>query len=131
MSNDLTAVAKKEIAVDIQALFVGTAASKSPAPAKNSEIKNAVADKGNTNRQPEDFERTKKAVQEAVEFFEKYVKQNQCNLKFSVDAKSNDIVVQLFDKGTGELIRQIPSEDVLKLRQKISDLLGILYDKQM
>ena len=128
MTNELTGVVTKEAAVDIKAMLVGTAMSKSPAPAG---AKAAVKDNGNTSTQPENPERIKKSVQEAVDFFEKIVQENQFNLKFSVDEKSNAIVVQLLEKGTGKLIRQIPSEEILKLKQRISDLLGMIYDEKM
>jgi flagellar protein FlaG len=132
MSNQLTgAVNNGDVAVDIHALFVGTAVSKSPTPVKGKRTQDAVMGNGNTNKPQEDVEKTKKSVHEAVEYFEKYARENQFDLKFSIDSKSNDVVVQLFEKGTGKLIRQIPSEEVLKIRQRISDLLGAIYDKKM
>jgi flagellar protein FlaG len=131
MSNEITGVTAKEAAVDIKALFLGTGGSKSPAPEKGGKTRGAVANSGNTNKQPEDLDKEKQSVQEAVELFEKFARENQFDLKFSVDDKSNAIVVQLFEKGTGKLIRQIPSEEVLRLKQRISDLLGMIYDTKV
>jgi flagellar protein FlaG len=52
-------------------------------------------------------------------------------LKFSIDDKSNTVIVQVIEKNSGKLIRQIPPQEILKLRQRISDLLGMIYDKEM
>lgn len=65
----------------------------------------------------------------------KYVKQVQArfdkmgtNLQFSIDNSSADVVVKITDKNNGDLIRQFPSEEILQLRNKLDDLVGILFD---
>jgi flagellar protein FlaG len=49
-------------------------------------------------------------------------------LSFSVDSMTNQTVVRVVDSDTGELIRQIPSEAMLKISQNITALLGVLLD---
>lgn len=49
-------------------------------------------------------------------------------LSFSVDRASNKMVVSVVDSETQEVIRQIPSEDAIKVAQHIHGLMGILYD---
>ncbi len=49
-------------------------------------------------------------------------------LSFSVDRASNKMVVRVVDSETQEVIRQIPSEDAIKVAQHIHGLMGILYD---
>jgi len=53
------------------------------------------------------------------------------NLQFSVDDKTDSIVFKLTSKENGEVIRQIPSEDILELRRKFDDLLGLIFDKRV
>jgi flagellar protein FlaG len=122
MSNEQTGAVTNEIAVDIKALLLGTSIAKAQGASK---------DLGNTEKTPANPEKVKVAVQDAVDFFEKIAQENQFNLKFMIDDKSNTVVVQVLEKGTGKLIRQIPSKELLKLRQRISDLLGMIYDNEM
>ncbi len=50
------------------------------------------------------------------------------NLQFSIDDSSEDVVVKITDKKSGELIRQFPSDAMLQLRTKLNDLVGMLFD---
>ena len=52
------------------------------------------------------------------------------NLQFTMDKVAEDIVVKVTDKESGDLIRQIPSEDVDKLRKKLEELSGLLFDEK-
>jgi len=122
MSNQQTGALSNDVAVDVKALLLGVSATKAHGTTKDS---------GNTNKTPVNPEKIKESVQDAVDYFEKIAKENQFNLKFSVDDRSNTVIVQVIEKGSGKLIRQIPSEEILKLRQRISDLLGMIYDKEI
>lgn len=65
----------------------------------------------------------------------KYVQQIQArfdkmgtNLQFSIDDASEDVVVKITAKDSGELIRQFPSEAILQLRDQLDNLVGMLFD---
>ena len=51
------------------------------------------------------------------------------NLSFSIDKDTNRMVVTVADKETGKIIKQIPSEAVLKVAHSMAALKGILYDE--
>lgn len=51
------------------------------------------------------------------------------NLNFSIDKDTNRMVVTVADKETGKIIKQIPSEAVLKVAHSMAALKGILYDE--
>ena len=51
-------------------------------------------------------------------------------IKLSVDQDTGAIVVMVTDRRTGETVRQIPSDEALKLRRNIDSLTGILVDKK-
>ena len=51
------------------------------------------------------------------------------NLHFSVDEKTESFVYKFTSKEDGEVIRQIPSEDILALRSKFDELLGLIFDE--
>ena len=51
--------------------------------------------------------------------------------EFSIDRESNMIIVKIKDKETGEIIRQIPPEVVLKIAKSIEEFLGLLLDERV
>ena len=51
-------------------------------------------------------------------------------LNFRVVEKPNEVVVQVTDRSSGELVRQFPSEEALKLRVKLQELTGLLFDEK-
>lgn len=63
----------------------------------------------------------------AVEKFKKLVQDLQRNLDFSVDASSGQVVVRVMDGDSGKLIRQIPSEDLLRLSERLEDMRSLLF----
>lgn len=59
-------------------------------------------------------------VEEAVANLNDYIQNTQRKLNFSLDEESGLTVVKVFDAGSGDLIRQIPSEDAVTLAQKLN-----------
>ena len=53
------------------------------------------------------------------------------SLEFLVDKDSGRDVIKVLDKGTGELVKQYPSEEVLTLISKLSDATGNLIDTKI
>lgn len=53
------------------------------------------------------------------------------NVSLSVDEKSHQTIIKVVDKNTGKVIRQIPSEQLLRVSERITELLGMIYDKKM
>jgi flagellar protein FlaG len=56
---------------------------------------------------------------------------HRVGLQFSVHEDTGQTVVRVVDKDTGELIRQIPPQELLDLASKLEDMMGILFDKQV
>jgi flagellar protein FlaG len=63
------------------------------------------------------------AVKEISNFFQ----MAQSSLEFSLDDVSGQMIMQIKDTETNEVIRQIPSEDVLTLAKRLDDLTGVLF----
>ncbi len=53
------------------------------------------------------------------------------NIQFSVDKDSGRDVIKVFDKGSGDLLKQYPSEEVLTLVSKLSDMVGGFVDAKV
>ena len=66
----------------------------------------------------------KKAVVEINKALEKI----PTTLAFQVDESSKRFVVNVADISTGELIRQIPGDAVLRIARQLESLKGILFD---
>ena len=73
---------------------------------------------------PQGADNVKKAVSQVEEF----MKQTQRKLQFSTDEESGKIVVKVVASETGELIRQIPSEEALRIAHSLSDVKRVLFD---
>lgn len=59
-----------------------------------------------------------------------YMNSLQTNLRFSMYEKlDHQVVVEIKNKETDELIKQIPSEALLELRVKMEELSGLLFDE--
>ena len=82
-------------------------------------VKAATVDTLNANHA--DF---KKAVVEINRALEKI----PTTLAFQVDASSNRFVVNVADMSTGELLRQIPGDAVLRIARQLESLKGIIFD---
>jgi len=52
-------------------------------------------------------------------------------LEFSMHEESGREVIKVVEKNTGNLIRQIPPDEVLELITRMGDVLGILFDKKV
>jgi len=70
-------------------------------------------------------------VKDAVSEIEKFLKETRRNLEFSTDEDSGKIVVKVIASDTGELIRQIPSEEALRIAHSLSDVKSVLFDAKV
>jgi len=58
-----------------------------------------------------------------------FLRSQNHNLNFRVDQGSGKMVVTVTDGETGEVIRQVPGEEALKMAQRIEDMTGLLDEK--
>ena len=61
-------------------------------------------------------------LREAVDQINQYVQTVQRDLSFSMDGDSGETIIKVIDSGSGELIRQIPSVEVLALATYLQDV---------
>ena len=65
-------------------------------------------------------------VQEAAKLLERYVQPKANALQFSVDSSTGSTVVRVVDSSTGDLVRQIPSEEVIRIAESIDPFQGLM-----
>lgn len=85
------------------------------------------AEKKDPVKKVDDTDKVKQAVSE----IEKFLKQTRRNLEFSTDEDSGKIVVKVIASETGELIRQLPSEEALRIAESLSDVQSVLFDAKV
>ncbi len=49
-------------------------------------------------------------------------------LVFNLDEDTKEVVVKVVDPQTNEVIRQIPPEELLEIRKRLDEIMGILFD---
>jgi len=70
-------------------------------------------------------------INEVVETLNKYLKFSPSDLNFAVDEISNRFMVTVSNEDTGEVIRQVPAEAVLRVAHNIEKLKGLIFDKTL
>ncbi len=66
---------------------------------------------------------SRQAFEKVVSELQSYVQKSQRNLDFHVDDQTGRVVVQVIDATNDEVIRQIPSEEMLDIARRIQVLL--------
>ncbi len=67
-------------------------------------------------------------VKAAAEDIQKFFHSFQRNLEFSIDETSGKVIVRVIASDSGEVIRQIPNAEVLKLAESLSDASHLLLN---
>lgn len=99
-------------------------------PTSESVIQDQITPKTETasadNAKAVDAKSNPEKVRDAVDKVNEFVNLSQTGLEFSVDDDTDTMVVKVLDTETQKVIRQIPSEEVLKIAQALDKLQGLL-----
>jgi flagellar protein FlaG len=75
---------------------------------------------------------SREQVKKAVEEMRKSLSESaSSNLQFSIDDDTGQTIVRVTDRQTGELIRQIPSEELVALAKSLDRMQGMLLRQQV
>ncbi|HEC74364.1 MAG TPA: flagellar protein FlaG [Methylophaga aminisulfidivorans] len=80
------------------------------------------------SQQPNQQQQQTEALREKVAQLNDYMQNLNRNLQFTVDDQSGDTVVRVVDSETEEVVRQIPSEEILEARHAAEKYRGILLE---
>ncbi len=77
-----------------------------------------------------DKETTQEAepIEDVVSDLNDLVRNLQRELRFSVDTNSGDTIIKVVDRETDEVVRQIPSKEIVALRQRLEESSGGFFD---
>lgn len=73
---------------------------------------------------------TAEQVEQVVKEMKQVVEPVVHNLQFSIDDTTGQTVVMVVDSGTKEVIRQIPSEELLDIARTLNKLQGLLLHRK-
>lgn len=92
------------------------------AAAKAAEIDSAVSKK-----EPEEATQSREPVEDAVIAIQSFVQSIRRDLNFTLDDSSGRVVVKVTDGASGEVIRQLPSEEALRLAESLEEVRSLLF----
>ena len=105
------------------------ATTRGAAPDRPRESANAALTElqtSQTNASQNAKEPSKDELTKAVEKIQKFVSNTASDIQFSLDEDSGVTVVKVIDRSTKDVIRQIPSKEMLELAQALERLQGLL-----
>ena len=84
--------------------------------------------KAEVNFHPEEL---RQHLQEAVSRLNEQMQRTSRDLSFSIDQRINRTIITVKNLQTGEVVRQIPTEEVVRLAHSIEDMKGLLFNKML
>lgn len=76
------------------------------------------------------LESSKEQLEELVEDIQQATKVMQRNLNFSIDDSTGFTVIKVTDALSGDVIRQMPTEDALRLAERLDEMRSLLFEAQ-
>lgn len=83
---------------------------------------------GDDEQQKKQF--SEKAIKSAVENANSTMRKSRTNCEFAYHEKSKRISIKIYDAESDEVIKEIPSEDALKMLEKLWELTGLMLDEK-
>ena len=103
-----------------------TAVEELQAPVSRAQVTPAAIEKADLQFDPKEL---RSRVEEAINRLNEQMAANGRDLRFSIDQRLDRTVVTVRSSDSGEIVRQIPDESLLRVAQSIEDLKGILYNE--
>lgn len=100
-------------------------------PAEVSATKRVSEQSGRDQAKPEELVGSQKTdadvIDDVVGDLNNLVQEMHRELQFSVDNESGDTVIKVVDSETEQVIREIPSEEVLRMRKRLEAAAGLIF----
>lgn len=89
---------------------------------------NAAVSASSQAQQRESKAEKPEVIVSAAERIREHVQSLQRDLNFSVDDSTGQVVVRVMDGDSGKVVRQIPSEDILRLAERLDEMRSLLFE---
>lgn len=116
-----------KVAGDAAAAAQPQAGAQRPVPAAAAVL---LGEAQPTAASPPSRQPNKEQLEQAMENLKRANHTTGQNLQFSVDGDSGQTVIKVVDSITKEVVRQIPSEEVLELAKELDKMQGLLLNQQ-
>lgn len=68
-------------------------------------------------------------VGRAVKMINRMLDRSPVDLNLSIDDNTDSLVIRLIERESHKIIRQIPPDEILRLRRHLQELLGVIFDE--
>lgn len=92
------------------------------------EQRQRTAEEGHLRPQGKEGKANIELLRDVLEVAEEHFHVKDIGLKFNIHEATGRVKVTVTDKETGDLVREIPPEQVLDLMAKIEEMMGVLFD---
>ncbi len=75
-------------------------------------------------------EKMKELVRETTDSLNEMSSLLKYGIRFAYDDKVSEMLVNVIEKDTNRVIRQIPSKEILAMRAKMAEMVGLLVDQE-
>jgi flagellar protein FlaG len=76
-----------------------------------------------------DIEKMRANLKESIEKMNQLMRDGGRNLNFTMDEKLGGLVIMVKNADTGEVVRQIPSDAVVRMAHNLEDFKGMLHNE--
>lgn len=73
---------------------------------------------------------SKEELKNTIEHLNKHMDSLDTNVKFGFDDKVGQMFVNIMERSTGKIIRRIPTEEAMKISEKMKEIVGMIFDKK-
>ena len=115
---------------EINSLTAGGAGVQraAPAPAKADQVAASVVRQA-ADVKPSVDQPSASQLKQSLEDINKALAGFSISVQFQVDPDYKDLIVRIVDQDSGKLIRQMPTEDVVRISKAMDNLKGLLFSK--
>lgn len=78
-------------------------------------------------REAADAAKAQEIAEEVASGLNELVHELHRELRFSVDDDSGETIIKVIDRETDEVVRQIPSDEVVRLRKRLEEAAGVIF----
>ncbi len=120
---DIFSVANKQVSQATQPRVESTASTRNTVEQTNSSAKTQ-------KDQIPDAKNIKSQLNKTIKHLNEHMKALDTNVTFGFNDKIDSMFVSVMEKNTGTIIRKIPTEEAMKLSEKMKEIVGMIFDKK-
>lgn len=97
---------------------------------KSNQNSNEVIASKDSNKQTEDEKSMSETLTQLADKLNHQMDALNTNIKFGFNSEIDSMYISVTEKNTGRVIRQIPSEEAMRLTAYLKDAIGMIFDKE-